>query len=76
MNGTSMRRIPKARSPHARSLHDDLSALEAAERLILITMPDPGGPWLACPHCSAPLVEEIDGTHCGGCQITWWLGLR
>lgn len=32
--------------------------------------------WVPCPHCGQPLVEETDGTHCGGCAITWWEGMR
>jgi hypothetical protein len=28
--------------------------------------------WIPCPSCGQPLVEETDGTHCGGCAVSWW----
>jgi hypothetical protein len=31
-----------------------------------------GDGWIPCPFCGAPIVEAVDGDHCGGCAITWW----
>jgi hypothetical protein len=52
--------------------HHDNLAPTSSERSLGAEDP----PWLPCPFCAQPLVEETDGTHCGGCAVTWWEGLR
>jgi hypothetical protein len=64
-------------SPSTGSRHPNISP--DGDRQAVLTFgfaPPEDSSWLPCPYCGQPVVEETDGTHCGGCAITWWEGLR